>query len=198
MSVASTDLIVSCDQTKESCLPKQRNVDPKRNLRTSPRLIIRKLSKSNQRKGYVDATCLVGFRDLLELGLGLLFVTWVLVRVPSNRQPPVRLLEILIGGTSIHLQYVVVIEPHVDPNTEQAYEQPIILIDSSKNQIRPPPPPPPIIPWLPSCKDSTFHPPPTGSTPTNSWRKNERGVNFNNPFKTRMKNYPKGNESTMN
>lgn len=66
-----------------------------------------------ERKGR-DATRLVGLGDLLELGLRLLLVTGVLVRVPPHRQAPVRLLEILIGGVPIHLQYVVVVDSHSD------------------------------------------------------------------------------------
>lgn len=66
---------------------------------------------------------LVCLRDLLELGLCLLLITWILIRVPLHRQPAVCLLKVIVGGIPIHFQYVVIINSHVDPNIRGANAQ---------------------------------------------------------------------------
>lgn len=69
------------------------------------------------------STHLVCLRDLLELGLCLLLITWILIWVPLHRQPAVRLLKVIVGGIPIHLQYVVIINSHVDRNIAGANAQ---------------------------------------------------------------------------
>lgn len=55
---------------------------------------------------------LIGFRYLLEFGFGFFLVCGILVRMPFHCQFSVSLLQIIIGGISVHLQYVVVIHTH--------------------------------------------------------------------------------------
>ena len=58
-------------------------------------------------------TCLIGLSYLLELCLCLGASSWVLVRMPCPRKPPIRLLEVIQGCIAIHLEDVVVVHSHL-------------------------------------------------------------------------------------
>jgi hypothetical protein len=63
-----------------------------------------------EKKG--EETHIVGFGDLLELGLGLL-VGGILVGVPSHGELPVGLLEVVVVGAPFDAEDLVVVDPHV-------------------------------------------------------------------------------------
>jgi hypothetical protein len=64
-----------------------------------------------EKKG--EETHIVGFGDLLELGLGLLLIGGILVGVPSHGELPVGLLEVVVAGAAFDAEDLVVVDPHV-------------------------------------------------------------------------------------
>lgn len=74
---------------------------------------MKRIKKKAEKRERKSRTCLISLGDLLKFSLGISFVCAVLIRMPFHGQPPVRLLQVIVGSIPVHLQYDIIINTHL-------------------------------------------------------------------------------------